>query len=212
MSSSRSNAAARQRRAGGNDIAPQRQQGPPQQMPPPPVNNRLSIPDAIGLITLRLGRLENIVEDISLGGGENGVVGGGVDENIIRNIMERLDALEKQRLNASPFAPAPNSQSVPTEQSGDLSELEEKVEFLLLENQQIKDHLLQLQSFSMETNQKLVDIVLNDGANKESDRGVSELDNEHLETLNLKELVEQELLASSVNVNSNESSELTTNA
>jgi hypothetical protein len=126
--------------------------------------------------------------------------------------MERLDALEKQRFNSSP-APAPNSQSAPEEQSGDLSELEEKIEFLLMENQQIKDHLIQLQSFSMETNQKLVDMVLSDGSkNTDSNQGVSELDNEHLETLNLKELVEQELLASSVNVNSGSEGDLTTNA
>ena len=70
MSSARSNASARQRRSGGDTS---RQQYPPQNThiqqsqqgtPQPQQNPKLSISDAIALITLRLGRVENIVQNL----------------------------------------------------------------------------------------------------------------------------------------------------
>ena len=64
MSSSRANAAARQRRAGGAELNSTQPQ-PQQKMQPgkQPQTTKLSISDAIALITLRLGKVEGIVSN-----------------------------------------------------------------------------------------------------------------------------------------------------
>jgi hypothetical protein len=94
---SRSNASARQRRAGGEQQQYQQQQysqkmTPQQQQVMP----KLSISDAIALITLRLGRIENIIQNMPMNGegdfsidGDNGA--------IFMNMMERIDTIEKQQ-------------------------------------------------------------------------------------------------------------------
>jgi len=126
MSSSRSIAAARNRRAGGEQqqqqinrpgtsIAGQpafsqqqqlkRNLTAPNSTPNVPVttnsNPKLSISDAIGLITLRLGRVEQILIDAE----QNGGLGNGssipdnthlVDKSVINSIVNRLDSLEKR--------------------------------------------------------------------------------------------------------------------
>jgi len=132
MSSSRSIAAARNRRSGdsqsqqqqqqmsrpGTSIASQsalqggnrRTQQPPQQTklqpqmvePPQPQRVKLSVSDAIGLITLRLGRVEQILIDQE-GAAANGGGGGGfsipdgtqlVDKSVFNSIINRLEAAE----------------------------------------------------------------------------------------------------------------------
>jgi len=125
MSSSRSIAAARNRRAGeqqpqpqinrpGTSIAAQpafSQQQPKRSVtvqnstPNVPVTNapaKLTISDAIGLITLRLGRVEQIIQDAEHNGGfntgttslpDNAHL---VDKSVINSIVNRLDSLEKK--------------------------------------------------------------------------------------------------------------------
>ena len=78
MSSNRANASARQRRA-GEPVGQQQQQNQRMQQQPgrgfggrsgmpdpqqPPMNPKLSVSDAIALITLRLGRVETIVSNL----------------------------------------------------------------------------------------------------------------------------------------------------
>ena len=113
-----------------------------QQMPPPPSNNvriakapmqqqqqmpqqgaspftKLSISDAIGLVTLRLGRVEQFIIDFENGEieGHHPNSGGGssipenskiVDNSVLTTIVNRLDALEKKEgsgnVNASSIA------------------------------------------------------------------------------------------------------------
>ena len=60
MSARRANAGAKNRRAGGAGLDIRPQQAEPQQVQQP----KLSISDAIGLITLRLGRVENVVQHL----------------------------------------------------------------------------------------------------------------------------------------------------
>ena len=125
MSSSRSIAAARNRRAG--DPAPTNRQGPGTSISAQPAfsqqqqqgkrsvtaqnstpnvsvtanNAKLTISDAIGLITLRLGRVEQIMMDAEHNGG---FTGGSsipdnahlVDKSVINSIVNRLDSLEKK--------------------------------------------------------------------------------------------------------------------
>jgi len=122
MSSSRSIAAARNRRAGdpaptnrpGTSIAAQPAFSQQQQSkrsttaqnstPNVPVttsNAKLTISDAIGLITLRLGRVEQIIMEAEHNGG---LTGGSsipdnahlVDKSVINSIVNRLDSLEKK--------------------------------------------------------------------------------------------------------------------
>ena len=140
MSSSRSIAAARNRRSGdpvqqqqppnrpgtsiGSSAAfqPQTQYGKkvPMQsqksepMPPPPKSNapfsKISISDAIGLITLRLGKIEQYVietqHDTETGGGggsggfslpENTQI---VDNSVFTSIINRLDSIEKKEIQS----------------------------------------------------------------------------------------------------------------
>jgi hypothetical protein len=243
MSSSRANAAARQRRAGDTQqTQPQssynssgsktrfvQQQ---QEAPQPPMNPKLSISDAIALITLRLGRVENIVSNYD----PNASSSGGnhqmnydenmrmVDEQVFNSIVSRLEALEKGRNVGSPGVIEQRlsvleknqkmliekQQQIPvvgnsTETTivNDVAEeklkpMEESIQYVKSELSSLKDLLLKLQSFTMETNQKLADIVFdvedksaaalnnafmmslhNSGFNMNMDGGIRILDSEN---------------------------------
>ena len=124
MSSSRSIAAARQKRSGDTVQKPQQLQSPPQQqmlkqglgqkpqMKPgqQPAQQaqaprpKLSIGDAFGLVTLRLGRVEQFMFEIQHQGGvksaeipENSQV---IDKSVFTNMISRLDGLEKKESNS----------------------------------------------------------------------------------------------------------------
>jgi hypothetical protein len=149
----------------------------PQQMQPPPNNvrvakaptnqqqqqqmqqqsngmpfSKLSISDAIGLITLRLGRVEQFVIDY-----ENGEISTGpqseanipnnskiIDNSVLANIINRLDALEKKDSSTS-------SSSVSNEQIS-------KIEKDLKETKDLLAHMLfKFELFTKETNDKFTD-------------------------------------------------------
>jgi hypothetical protein len=120
-SSSRSIAAARQRRSGETVQKPQQLQSPsqqpmskqglsqktqmkqPQQAQQAP-RPKLSIGDAFGLVTLRLGRVEQFMFDVQQQGGvksaeipENSQV---IDKSVFTNMISRLDGLEKKESNS----------------------------------------------------------------------------------------------------------------
>ena len=113
-----------------------------QQMPPPPQNNvrvakapikqqqmpqqgaspftKLSVSDAIGLVTLRLGRVEQFIIDFENGEneGHHPNSGGGssipensrvVDNSVLTTIINRLDALEKREGTNSVASSVANS-------------------------------------------------------------------------------------------------------
>uniref|UniRef100_A0A6C0HA00 Uncharacterized protein n=1 Tax=viral metagenome TaxID=1070528 RepID=A0A6C0HA00_9ZZZZ len=208
MSSSRANAAARQRRAGDTQQTQQQSSysssgsktrfvQQQQEAPQPPMNPKLSISDAIALITLRLGRVETIVSNYDPNAGSSG--GGNhqmnydenmrmVDQQVFNSIVSRLDALEKGRnvgsvggvieqrlgvleknqkmlIERQQQTPVVVTQA-PAETMGvnglteeQLKPMEESIESVKSELSSLKDLLLKLQSFTMETNQKLADIV-----------------------------------------------------
>ena len=172
MSSARSNAAARARRAGGDMPPPQQMNGRPgqqmqqgQQMQTTP---KLSISDAIGLITLRLGRVEQIIQNMPVDGALNNLDENVriVDDVVITNIVQRLDALEKghkvlaERKPSIAATPTVSATTTHVSQAVN-AELVESVKILKAEMIQVKDLLLQLQSFTMQTNQRLSEIVFN---------------------------------------------------
>jgi HSP20 family molecular chaperone IbpA len=91
---------------------PQQQQQQPTQMQQPSNGlpfTKLSISDAIGLITLRLGRVEQFIIDVE--NGEQSVGGltqGSIPENskivdisVLNNIVSRIDSLEKREINTN---------------------------------------------------------------------------------------------------------------
>jgi hypothetical protein len=197
MSSNRANASARQRRA-GEPVGQQQQNQRMQQQPgrgfggrpgmpdpqQPPMNPKLSVSDAIALITLRLGRVETIVSNLPnepRGDGEG--VGQMydenmrmVDQNVFNSIVTRIDTLEKnqklliEKQKAAPVvqtATAPTKQVVQETIIKDVSDekiepMRETIQVLKDEISELKNLLIKLQSFTMETNKKLTDIVFDD--------------------------------------------------
>jgi hypothetical protein len=219
MSGNRANASARNKRAGGADInsnggpSPmpgQRGPGPGypgqgypgqgypgqgQQMAQP----KLSISDAIGLITLRLGRVEQLVQTIQTNPNDptsipedngNNVL---VDKQVFDNIVKRLDILEKQKVSLAPgltpqqaLAQAHAQAQAQTLNATTISQLVsiQKYEIFVKdvakefkemrdliaakqsssEIAELKEMLLKLQTFTMETNSKLVSMIFSDSA------------------------------------------------
>jgi hypothetical protein len=188
-SSSRSIAAARSRRAGesqppvsggrpGTSIGSHAAFAPPQ----PPSNNvrvakapiqqqqqmpqnglpfsKLSISDAIGLVTLRLGRVEQFVIDFENGNIVNSNSKGTsipenskiVDNSVLTTIINRLDSLEKKEVS--------NASSVASSVASSFASLDQvsKLEKDLKETRELLSHLIyKLELFSKETNDKFGD-------------------------------------------------------
>ena len=182
MSSSRSIAAARSRRAG--ETQPPVSGGRPGTsiashsafVPTPNSNNvrvakapiqqqqsnnmpfsKLSISDAIGLITLRLGRIEQFVIDYDHNHDgaqqnmgkipENSKI---IDSSVLTSMINRLDSLEKRE--ATNTNTNTNSSSINSEQ---LSKFEKE----LKDTKDLLSHFLfKFELFSKETNDKFIDI------------------------------------------------------
>jgi hypothetical protein len=132
---------------------------PGQQMQQMQGGAKLTISDAIALITLRLGRVEQIVQNMPVDGqmslGENSRV---VDDAVLANIAQRLEALEKGQKVLAEKKPTVLAPNAPIN-----SQLPESIDVLKAEMTQVKDLLMQLQSFTMQTNQRLSEIVFNNG-------------------------------------------------
>jgi len=234
MSGNRANASARNKRAGGADIntpIPGRgqqsgQMQQQQQQGPPP---KLSISDAIGLITLRLGRVEGIVQTIQTnpndpttfnGGDDNSVL---IDKTVFDSIVKRLEILEKRPAPApAPVAvaapspiptPLPNfiqllQNYVPLDKfTKEIKEIKAAPDVTELKTEiaDLKDMLMKLQSFTMETNNKLVNVIFNESPRFELNQDEDEEDEEEVigelnfielsqgGGFNLKEMIQHEL-------------------
>ena len=156
----------------------QGQQTQGQQIPQPQVQPKMSISDAIGLLSLRLGRVETYIQQMppldelnmgvsSNGGSEVGENMRVVDEAVFTNIVARLEKMEQtQRTTTQTVVqqsmPLPSLSPVSNEK---YDELFISFELLKAETAQLKDLLLSLQSFTMTTNQKLSDIVFSNDIN-----------------------------------------------
>lgn len=163
MSASRANAGAKNRRAGGADLNQQptkqqimQQQQQQQQQP------KLSISDAIGLITLRLGRIENTVQhlqtDVPKSEGttttsassaaqiDPAVLSRFVDMSAFNAIVKRIEGIEQRQKTTPLQAPVQVQQNT----------FEKEIASLKTSLDETKEMLLKLQSFTMEVNGKLV--------------------------------------------------------
>lgn len=150
----------------------------------PAVEGKITVGNAIALITLRLGRLEEFMNkyhlDLANGEGNSGSSGNnintnvnnksssGVDDSVIRNIMTRLEVIESDKqkqqhqiVRQTPVQ-APAQQVVVANNDSLVNSLRDEIANVRDELKETKDLLLKLQSFTMETNQKLVDIMFQD--------------------------------------------------
>lgn len=115
------------------------------------VTSKLSISDAIGLITLRLGRVEQFLmtQDISTTNSSDNVPS--FDKSIISNIMLRLDTVEKKD-NSSTI-----SSDIVMRLDKELKEVKELLNRLLTN---FDLHMVNYNNFMKETNDKFADYEL----------------------------------------------------
>ena len=153
MSSSRSLASARTRRAGGNTTVPtEPTQLKPQTsatQPSQPVSKNLSIPEAFGRIGERLNNLElfaetttgvvNDIQEFHSSTSEKYIV----DKEVFTSIVDRIETLERSR----------------EEKSGSDISSSSSASTMLSDIEELKSHLIRLQTYVMETNAKLQDMV-----------------------------------------------------
>jgi len=225
MSGNRANASAIQRRT--NNPPPVRSTTsssshytPPQTTPPP--NPKLSVSDAIALITIRLGRVETFINQLppldqlesvsSSRTEENGNNMSLVNDNVFQSIVTRLERLEKSKIseleqNIFLFENknAVNIQKILSlehlvssleqkinilqethsePKTIDTKDIDDKIISLNTQIDQLKDTLLSLQTYTMNTNTKLIDLII---TNTEMSENENEEENEditkHLENL-----------------------------
>jgi hypothetical protein len=145
----------------------QMQQGQMQQ-------SKLSISDAIALTTLRLGRVENMVQNLQNNNSEKSGEGE-IDSSLLVDIQSRLNLLENWQKSTEKYLTQQvneneNVSNITTHnidafyKNNDetINHLKNEIVSLKGELSETKKLLLNLQSFTMQTNQKLVDVVFND--------------------------------------------------
>ena len=243
MSGNRANASAIQRRT--NNPQPVRttqtssssRYAPP---PPPQLNPKLSVSDAIALITIRLGRVETFINQLppldqleSFSSSQTEEPANNmslVNDNVFQSIVTRLERLEKtkgseleQHISLSQKENAGNVQKIlslehlvssleqkidllqnkyhePTQidtkvlddkitslntqidQLKDTTVLDDKITSLNTQIDQLKDTVLSLQTYTMNTNTKLIDLIITNteiNENQEENEDISK----HLENL-----------------------------
>jgi len=136
----------------------QQQQQQQQQMPQNGLPfSKLSISDAVGLITLRLGRVEQFIIDFEHGEHPNSSQSQGsipensriVDNSVLTTIINRLDSLEKREGSSAASSFANSFASL---------EQVSKMEKDLKDTKDLLSHLLfKLELFTKETNEKFGD-------------------------------------------------------
>lgn len=135
---------------------------------------KLSVSDAMALVTLRLGRVETFINSMpTLEQLHNTTISNNdedqnnkenenvrfVDENVFTNIVSRLDNLEKENTNKPPSLPKVTNTNELSNINNNIKELNKKYDTLSEELFQLKNLLLSVQSFAMQTNQKVNDII-----------------------------------------------------
>ena len=143
---------------------------------------KLSVSDAMALVSLRLGRVETFINsmptleqlhntlssNVNSDNNENENMRV-VDENVFTNIVSRLDILEKEKTNQVPVPPQPsNTKELLDMSNNNFKDLSKKYDTLKDELFQLKNLLLSVQSFAMQTNQKLNDVITETENNKKN--------------------------------------------
>lgn len=131
MSSSRSLASKIKRNTTTNEKPGQQQQ---QQQQQPQSIPKMLISDAIALITLRLGRVEHVVQNLPVESDEDNVLSN--YDDVFSDIITRLESLEK-------------TQKKETAEVASLKDLVMKLQFFTLETNQKTTQLEQRQPFAV---------------------------------------------------------------
>jgi hypothetical protein len=182
---------------------------------------KLSVSDAIGLVTLRLGRLEQFMLDVQAEGGihgqqtelpENTQL---VDKSVITSIVNRLDSLEKrENVKATTVSNGVNLAQITKLEN----ELKEVKDLLLTHMMKFEKHALKYESVVSENEQKFAAITAdvselfnNVGQiNQDLDLNQSQFDSSNLileendklnntvATIDLKQSIKQELANASI--------------
>lgn len=152
---------------------PQRQQPQQQQQQEPQIQSnglpfsKLTVSDAIGLITLRLGKVEQYLIDVQNDGGfgnqsdqtlpNNTKL---IDTSVLTSIVNRLDSLEKREPTSGPGI----SNSTQIQIQNQIGELLTKVDSLSKLERELKDTkemlvnlMFKFEIFTKETNTKFID-------------------------------------------------------
>lgn len=184
MSSSRSVASARARRASENpqptlkpsqQVKPSSQQsqyqsktnnGEPQMKPYQPqqssIENKLSVSDAFALVTIRLGRLELLVQKwqaagVNPGSGAGTTAPSSTDTNnntLVKSLVSRMDDLErdvKAGVSSAEF-------------DDELTILSNQYAQLQTELREAKDTIFKLQMMTLDTSQKIMNMMMSKGS------------------------------------------------
>ena len=267
MSGNRANASAIQRRT--NNPQPVRNtqtSSSSRYTPPPPTpqsNPKLSVSDAIALITIRLGRVETFINQLppldqleSFSSSQTEEPSNNmslVNDKVFQSIVTRLEKLEtdrtasllekkslesiisslEQKIHLLQAEPKTTSQLNSTTLI-DTTEIDDKINSLNEQIIQLKDTILSLQTYTMNTNTKLIDLIITNTTEMNENHDESEnISNEelskHLENLfkhnfqnldseinndNSSDLFEEDLTESTINqltLNQNDLSNLSIN-
>ena len=139
-----------------------------------PKKGKISISDAIALTTLRLGRVEQIIDKWQNNGeqprgdlNQDGNISSMpvVDQTVLLSILSRIENLEKK----PSVTTQQQTQNIDTKQFDERFEglkqeitlLKKSIGNISQEIMQIKENAMKLQMFTMETNQKLVGAIMN---------------------------------------------------
>jgi len=267
MSGNRANASAIQRRT--NNPQPVRNtqtSSSSRYTPPPPTpqsNPKLSVSDAIALITIRLGRVVTFINQLppldqleSFSSSQTEEPSNNmslVNDKVFQSIVTRLEKLEtdrtasllekkslesiisslEQKIHLLQAEPKTTSQLNSTTLI-DTTEIDDKINSLNEQIIQLKDTILSLQTYTMNTNTKLIDLIITNTTEMNENHDESEnISNEelskHLENLfkhnfqnldseinndNSSDLFEEDLTESTINqltLNQNDLSNLSIN-
>ena len=161
MSASRSVAAARARRAGGNDTSRNvlrstqlqtQSKKPISQEAQDPYNKKLSVSDAFALVTIRLGRVETILQKLDIANiadkmveGDDMVGKDSANAVLVKSILSRVEDVEK------------SMQSISVKHDDIIiDELRNTIEKNEKEIQELKSTIFKMQSLVLDINQKLI--------------------------------------------------------
>ena len=234
MSGNRANASAIQRRTNNpppirttttSSLASSSRYTPP---PPPQTNPKLSVSDAIALITIRLGRVETFINQLppldqleSFSSSHTEETDNNmsfVNDNVFQSIITRLERLEKSQntnidkkvadLEQQISSSAVNVQKIVSleqlissleqkiillqdkysepktliTKEIDTTEIDNKINSLNTDINQLKDTVLSLQTYTMNTNTKLIDLIITNTELNENQDENEDL-TKHLENL-----------------------------
>ena len=171
--------------------------------------SRMTMPQAITLITLRLGKIETqLMNNPESNDGDNILV----DSNIINSLISRIDALEKTPGSVKDIAVLKQQfdtiKPIAVQSKNSITALKQQIETLKTELNETKELVIVLQNLTMDNNTKIIalnSVFLEEGANG-LDEDIEDIENienvddsassddssDQIVGTDLKELIEQE--------------------